>query len=60
MTNLISFFSISGSLPIKLNATLAFPFMIPVNNELGSCGGTGVALKYQKKDNYKISIYKFE
>ena len=28
--------------------------MIPVNNELGSCGGTGVALKYQKKDNYKI------
>ena len=34
--------------------------MIPVNNELGSCGGTGVALKYQKKDNYKISIYKFE
>ena len=23
--------------------------MIPVNNELGSCGGTGVALKYQKK-----------
>ena len=39
---------------------LAFSFMIPVNNELGSCGGTGVALKYQKKDNYKISIYKFE
>ena len=26
---------------------LAFSFMIPVNNELGSCGGTGVALKYQ-------------
>ena len=26
---------------------LAFSFMIPVNNELGSCSGTGVALKYQ-------------
>ncbi len=40
--------------------TLAFSFMNPDNNELHSFGGTGVALKYQKKDNYKISICKFK
>ena len=30
--------------------------MIPVNNELGSCGGTGVALKYQFINLSKIQM----
>ena len=40
--------------------TLAFSFINPSNNELCPFGGTGVTLKYQKNDNYKISIYKYK